>query len=155
MATMRYQIDDYKQTFRLSNLPKGSFYKNDENDYVLFKVNDDISLAFSSDTHTVHNVIEKATKIGIKSISFQNNINYGEPKTRFIDIKGDEFFLVHSKIYMKHCCRDYNAICLAVIQDTVIRSPYEVTKLSVTKTFYEHDTVIPVDPEFHFVKLWR
>ena len=30
MATMKYQIDDYKQTFRLSNLPAGSFYKDEK-----------------------------------------------------------------------------------------------------------------------------
>ena len=29
---MKYQIDDYKQTFRLSNLPAGSFYKDEKKD---------------------------------------------------------------------------------------------------------------------------
>ena len=38
MATMKYQIDDYKQTFRLNDLPSGSFYKsfyNNEDDQLL------------------------------------------------------------------------------------------------------------------------
>ena len=155
MATMQYQIDDYKQTFRLSNLPAGSFYKDEKNEYVLFKVNDDISLAFTYDIHSVHNVIEKVNKIGIKHVSFQNNINYGEPKTKFIDIKENEFFLINNKIYMKYSCRDNNAICLAVIQNTSIKSPYEVPNVLVEETFYDKTTVIPIDPEFHFVKLWR